>query len=209
MAASGSTLSLPQIIALWIKAGGPISTAPIAAARAMAESTGQTAVTSNNPGGGVNVGVWQLDTEGVGAGHSVSQLSDPLTNAKITVKATNGGRNWGEWSDNYQPFLAQAQADVANFRQKASGHSGGLSGLADDVLKGVEDIGSGAVGAVTGAVGQLLQLPSQVTGFLTSLEKPVQALLWIINPANVARVIAGVFGFLLLGAGLITLGLAA
>jgi hypothetical protein len=62
---------------------------------------------------------------------------------------------------------------------------------------------------VSTAVGQVLGLPSQVTGLLTSLEAPVQALMWIINPANVARLVAGIFGFLLLGAGLITLGMAA
>lgn len=200
--AAGQTLTLQQLEALWIKAGGPPATAPLAAAVAMAESSGRTAVTSANPDGGQNVGPWQLDTRGKGAGYTVAQLQDPATNAKITVAATNGGRDWSAWatfaSGAYTQFLGQAAGLLA-----------GVEHDVDGVLKGIGGDVSGAAGAVSSAVGQVLGLPSQVTGLLTSLERPAQALMWIINPANVARVIAGILGFLLLGAGLITLGMAA
>lgn len=201
------SLSAAQIIALWIKAGGSITSAPMALARALAESGGQAAVTSSNPDGGTNVGIWQLDTKGVGSGNTVSQLQNPLTNAQITVKATGGGKNWAEWADNYQQFLSQAQAAVTSFQSSAG--PGGLAAYADDVLKDVEGVTGAAAGAVSSAVGQLLQLPSQVTGFFSALETPVQKLMWIVNPTSWARIIAGVFGFLLLGAGLIALGMAA
>lgn len=204
---SGQTLSAAQIIALWLKAGGSISSAPMALARAQAESNGRTAVTSTNPDGGTNVGIWQLDTKGVGSGHTIAELQNPLTNAQITVKATNDGKNWADWADNYQAFLSQAQADVSSFQSNAGG--GGLSGYADDLLKGIEGIGSGAVNALGGAVGSLLQLPSQITDFFSALETPVQKLMWIVNPTNWARIIAGLLGFFLLGAGLIALGMAA
>jgi len=207
---TGQTLTPAQIIALWIKAGGSITSAPMALARALAESSGQTAVTSGNPDGGTNVGMWQLDTRGVGSGYSVSQLQNPLTNAQITVKATGNGANWSQWADNYGKFLNQANGDVAAFSGAAAGNSGGLAGYANDLLKGIEGIASaGAASAAAGVAGQLLQLPSQVTDFLTALEAPVQKLMWIVNPTSWARIIAGIFGFLLLGAGLITLGMAA
>lgn len=83
---------------LWEQAGGSSSTAYNAACHAMQESSGNPVVTSSNPDGGTNVGLWQLDTNGVGSGHSVSELSDPLTNAKITVAATNDGANWASWA---------------------------------------------------------------------------------------------------------------
>jgi len=206
--AQGKILSPLQIVALWIKAGGNLEFAPVAVARAMAESGGSASVTSANPDGGTNVGVWQLDTEGVGAGHTVSQLQDPLTNAKITVKATQGGTNWLEWSDNWQPWYAQAQQQVAAYETQQHDWTG-TGSFADHVLADLGNLGSGITGAVSSIAGQVLGLPSPVTDFLTALEKPVQGLMWFVNPANWARVVAGIFGFVLLGAGLVTLGLAA
>lgn len=85
--------------ALWTSNGGAQNTAAIAEAIGQAESGGQASVTSSNPDGGVNVGVWQLDTKGVGSGYTVAQLQNPNTNARITIMATNNGRNWSEWGD--------------------------------------------------------------------------------------------------------------
>lgn len=84
---------------LWTDNGGPSSTASFAASVAMAESSGSATVTSSNPDGGTNVGLWQLDTKGVGSGHTVAELQNPDLNAAITIAATNGGRNWTEWGD--------------------------------------------------------------------------------------------------------------
>ena len=83
---------------LWRMAGGSQGSANNAACHAIQESSGNASVTSPNPDGGINVGLWQLDTKGVGAGYNVSQLQDPLTNARITVRATNDGQDWAEWA---------------------------------------------------------------------------------------------------------------
>jgi hypothetical protein len=90
--------STAQLQQLWQAAGGSASSAPNAACHAMQESTGRPGVTSPNPDGGTNVGLWQLDTKGVGAGHTVAELQDPMTNAQITVSATRDGADWAEWS---------------------------------------------------------------------------------------------------------------
>jgi hypothetical protein len=111
-------LSDTQIIALWLKAGGSLSSAADAVARALAESSGNAAATSPNPDGGTNVGLYQLDTEGVGTGYSVSQLKDPYTNTQITVKATGNGQNWSEWSDDWTEYTSQAQAAVSQYQAK-------------------------------------------------------------------------------------------
>jgi hypothetical protein len=87
-----------KLMTLWVLAGGSPSSANNAACHAIQESSGSPTVTSGNPDGGTNVGLWQLDTKGVGAGHSVAQLQNPLTNARITVKATGNGANWSEWA---------------------------------------------------------------------------------------------------------------
>lgn len=88
-----------DLTSLWTANGGPTNTASFAAMVAMAESGGSATVTSPNPDGGTNVGLYQLDTKGVGAGYTVEQLQNPNLNTAITVKATNGGLNWAEWSD--------------------------------------------------------------------------------------------------------------
>jgi hypothetical protein len=85
--------------ALWTSNGGAQNTAAMAEAVAMAESGGSATVTSSNPDGGTNVGVFQLDTRGVGSGYTVAQLQNANTNTRITVMATNNGRNWSEWGD--------------------------------------------------------------------------------------------------------------
>lgn len=88
-----------SLITLWQQAGGSSATANNAACHAMQESSGNPKVTSSNPDGGTNVGLWQLDTPGgVGAGYSIAQLQNPLLNAQITVRATNNGTNWSQWA---------------------------------------------------------------------------------------------------------------
>lgn len=92
-----------SLMTLWISVGGTQSSASNAACHAMQESSGNPKAMSGNPDGGQNVGLWQLDTKGVGAGHTVAQLQDPVTNARITVQATRDPRtgdntNWSEWA---------------------------------------------------------------------------------------------------------------
>lgn len=91
--------TIAELEALWTSQGGSGQTAFEAANVAMAESGGNPLATSGNPDGGVNAGLWQLDTKGVGAGHTVSELQDPATNALLTIRATADGTDWREWSD--------------------------------------------------------------------------------------------------------------
>jgi hypothetical protein len=84
---------------LWTSNGGSKDTAAMAEAVAMAESGGSATVTSANPDGGTNVGIFQLDTKGVGSGYTVAQLQNANLNTRITVMATSNGTNWSEWGD--------------------------------------------------------------------------------------------------------------
>ena len=106
---TATTMTKDQIAALWTGNGGAASKANLAAAVAMQESSGRTQITSHNPDGGTNVGLWQLDTKGVGAGHTVEQLQDPATNARITIMGTANGTNWSHWeaytSGAYKKYL--------------------------------------------------------------------------------------------------------
>lgn len=108
---TAAVMTKDQIKALWIGNGGNPATANVAAAVALAESSGRTGpdVNTHNPDGGVNVGLWQLDTKGVGAGHSIDQLQDPATNCRITIMGSANGTNWSQWEgytkNGYKQYL--------------------------------------------------------------------------------------------------------
>lgn len=87
-----------QLMQLWTQNGGDPSAANNAACHAIQESGGRPGVTSTNPDGGINVGLWQLDTKGKGAGYSVPQLQDPNTNAKVAIQGSSNGRDWSAWA---------------------------------------------------------------------------------------------------------------
>jgi hypothetical protein len=93
-----STYNHLTLAALWQANGGSVGTANNAACHAMQESSGNPRAQSGNPDGGINYGLWQLDTRGVGSGYTPAQLMDPDTNARITVQATRDGADWSEWS---------------------------------------------------------------------------------------------------------------
>lgn len=113
-----STLTYAQLEGLWIANGGNKAVAPLAAAIAEAESSGITDATSPNPDGGTNVGLWQLDTKGKGAGYSAAQLKDPATNAAVTVQGSSNGTDWSAWetyvSGAYKRFMSASTTPDPN-----------------------------------------------------------------------------------------------
>jgi hypothetical protein len=97
--AGKGSYSQSAVAQLWINNGGPADTAGFAAQVAIAESSGSSTVTSSNPDGGTNVGIFQLDTKGVGSGYTATELQDPNLNTQLTIMATHGGTDWSEWGD--------------------------------------------------------------------------------------------------------------
>lgn len=87
-----------ELQALWVAAGGNSGKAAIAACIASHESSGNPFAESPNPDGGINVGLWQLDTKGVGSGLTVGQLKVPIINARRAVQGSANGTNWSHWS---------------------------------------------------------------------------------------------------------------
>ena len=106
-----------QLEQLWTASGGSSGTANVAAAIAQAESSGNKDVTSSNPDGGTNVGLWQLDTKGKGAGYTVAQLQDPTTNAHVAIMGSSNGTDWSAWatyaSGAYRKFLSSSSGVTA------------------------------------------------------------------------------------------------
>lgn len=167
-----TTLTYAQLEQLWISNGGNRAAAPIAAAVAMAESGGRSDVTSSNPDGGTNVGPWQLDTRGVGAGYSVAALQNPDTNAKLAIKGSGDGHDWGAWAT----WVSGA------YKQFLGGH-GIPPGTPSRSLQLPNPLGG----------------LSQITGFFTSAGHAID---WLLQPSHWVRIICGALGLGSVGAGL-------
>jgi Lysozyme like domain len=202
---SSNILTDAQIIALWLYEGGSIGSAKEALARALSESSGSPTVTSSNPDGGTNVGLYQLDTKGVGSGYSITQLQDPYTNTEITVKATNNGVDWADWADNWQDFISQADSAVSTFQTSAGSN---LLGYAKSILAGIGGANaatSSSSSDITGSGGWL----SFLTDPVSAAQDMLKIVEFLINPLSWLRIIAGFAGFIFLGAGLFMMAKAA
>jgi hypothetical protein len=113
----GTAYSFAQLEGLWINAGGSGATAPIAAAIALAESTGCSTATFNGetPSNSVASGLWQI--LGVPSGFEYSQVFDPAENAAMAVAKWKGaGKKFTPWttftSGAYKQFMSNATPDA-------------------------------------------------------------------------------------------------
>lgn len=85
--------TIPELVTLWVQAGGSALYAPVAAAIAMAESGGNSdAVNSSNSNGTVDRGLWQINSI-----HGGQSTLDPLANARAAVGISKGGTDWRPW----------------------------------------------------------------------------------------------------------------
>jgi hypothetical protein len=84
--------SLDDLKNLWISAGGDPVKADLAAAVAMAESSGNpSAFNGADPHGG-SFGLWQIN-----GAHGDAATFDPAGNAAAAVAISNNGANWNPW----------------------------------------------------------------------------------------------------------------
>lgn len=90
-----------QVAELWTTNGGDPDKTQWVQGIVTAESGGDPNSTSSNPDGGTNVGLFQLDTKGVGSGYTIEELKDPVRNTQITIMATRNGTDWADWGDTF------------------------------------------------------------------------------------------------------------
>lgn len=126
-----AVLSVDELKALWIQAGGNPQNAAIAAAVALAESAGRTDAGPTNGNGSVDRGLWQINSS-----HGSLSTFDPLGNARAAVQLSNNGANWQPWCTAYTDgacgtkggaYNLTAGSSVAKFLGKA-GATGTVSG---------------------------------------------------------------------------------
>lgn len=172
-----------------------------AVAVALAESSGDPNVTSSNPDGGTNVGLWQLDTKGEGAGYSVRQLQDPLTNASVAW------RGWNADGNTFDKHWQTAVNGTAAARMVQA--SGGAATAADFSGQGSS---GGAGGFVSGLIGGATSglNPASAASNLTTATAGVPVLnqLGTIAQDLTTPKFWGRVGLLILGGALVVVGLA-
>jgi hypothetical protein len=79
----GSTVSYGQLMGLAIAAGFPLAVAPVMAAIAEAESSGNPNATHTNSNGSVDSGLWQINTANSDVIAQYGNVFDPASNAKM------------------------------------------------------------------------------------------------------------------------------
>jgi hypothetical protein len=155
--------NLQQLAAIWVRAGGNAAFAPIAAAIAMAESSGNPNAIGHNTNGSIDRGLWQINSV-----HGGQSTTDPLANAKAAVAISNNGKTWSPWvtynTGAYKKYLSGAQTAAGPLQSDP-----------------VTAAASTAAGAVTGVI----DTATSVADFLGKLADPK---LWL----RILEVIGGV-----------------
>lgn len=172
------TDSYAQLEGYWIQAGGPKAVAPIAAAIALAEDSGQDSVQQGQPYATTGWGDWQI-TPGnsepqVGTNNA---LLNPLTNAKAAVaKYEQAGNSFTPWttftSGKYLQFL---QGNVPAQNQ-----------------------GSATTTPASTASAFGFSWPSEITNFFQDGQAFVDKLMWLVMPSSWLRIGAFLIGIALL-----------
>lgn len=155
--------SYSELENLWISNGGNPASAPIAAAIALAESSGDSTVV-NSIGA---TGLWQI-LQSAHPQWSIQQLQDPNINAQAAISISNNGSNWNPWQTytegTYLNFLQggsanpnTTSANSATFTKAGGGCNFGTISIAGsticpDGIIGIASIGVGLVLLTSGVL---------------------------------------------------------
>ena len=198
-------LSFGQLEGLWIQAGGPKVLAPVAAAIALAESSGNPAAINptDNNGAQSSFGLWQIST-GTHAAPSPN-WADPLTNAKLAVAKYRGAGNsfspWGTYdSGAYRKFLPSSYVAPSS-APPGTPQTATLAGFnPGDILDPFQ-----AITNVATSLGAAITSPADIATSVTRLAKDFNSLVslaavlvrdfeWLFVPSHWIRIMAFIFG---------------
>ena len=201
-----------QLETLWTQAGGPKTLAPLMAAIALAESSGNPAAlnTTDNGGTQTSVGLWQVST---GTHSYPASWTTPQGNAAEAVAKykSQGLGAWGTYTSGaYRQFyqggtpasaLPQGGGQQAQL-DSATGEPGWLGG-AFDIAEGpfgiLNAIGSEIVGVVSGGSGTAQSLEGiwkSADVFVKEIDVMLKGIEWLFVPSHWVRIGAFWFGVL-------------
>lgn len=207
-----TTLSFSQLEGAWVQAGGDPSMAPLMAAIALAESSGDPSATNptDNNGTQTSWGLWQISN----GDHSEPDpnWADPVTNARLAVGKIHdqGLGAWGTYTSGaYRQFL---EGGVSPTSPPTGAGGGGvplpgspgatpainIPGVGQWLVPLLQQFnqavpGSGLAGIVGSTMGPIANVFQDFSHALTT---SMTAILWLVNPRNWLRIICGAVGFL-------------
>lgn len=221
--ASGNTGSNNSLAQLWIQAGGSPGMANMMAAIAMAESTGNVgAVSPKNSDGTVDQGLWQINSSHTQF-DPTKLVTDPLYNAQaaVSVYKSQGLGAWSTYTNGaYQQFLGTAAASQYSLTRPGGGSgSGGGSSSGGDIVTALDSIGTqqstvlpvasggirtiglfGWLGEIFAGVPVTSDVPDPLAP-IHAVESAAgttadffKAILWILNPVNILRMVEFLVG---------------
>lgn len=198
---AGTKYSFAQLEALWINNGGSKATAPIAAAIALAESSGcSTALNpTDNNGAQSSFGLWQVSN----GTHNppASNIYDPNVNAKQAVaKWTNAG-GFGPWgtynSGTYKQFLSGASPSDSGVPGSPGTQQAQTVSIWSDIGSPFAAVASSLAGVITKpwdiatSVTRLATDFNSLVGLLNTFLKDIE---WLFVPSHWVRVFCFIFG---------------
>jgi len=172
-----ATYTYSQLEGFWTGAGGSAVTAPIAAAIAMAESSGSDVIQQGQPYATTGWGLWQItpgnSEPSIGTDN---QLLNPQTNAKAAVA------KWEAAGKSFTPWTTFTSGKYLQF------------------LKGnvpASNSGTTATPASTTALPGF-SFPSEITSFFSDASAFTEKLMWLAMPSSWVRIGAFLAGVALL-----------
>jgi hypothetical protein len=120
--ARGGRVGKAALKSLWTRAGGSKRAADIAAAVALAESSGDPGASNRNSDGSIDRGLWQINSV-----HGALSTFGELANARAAVSISHNGSDWHPWTT----FKTGAYRRFLSSDGGASGSRGGSGGAAD------------------------------------------------------------------------------
>lgn len=220
-----ATLSFAQLESVWIQAGGSSAMAPLMAAIALAESSGNPNATNPTDNGGrqTSWGLWQISN----GDHSqpAPNWNDPVENARLALGKlqSQGLGAWGTYdSGAYRQFLqGNVPPDPSGIPAGGGGTGGSTGGgpggggtvlpadLLDNPLGTLIQGLAGQGGTVGGLAGFLGGIGAFIGNLDSGLATFFKGVLWLVNPMNWLRIIAGIVGTVALIIGLVFVAKAA
>lgn len=209
MQLTGADLTFAQLESVWIQAGGSATLAPLMAAIALAESSGDPTATNptDNNGTQTSWGLWQIST----GNHDEPNpdWADPLENAKLAVAKWNsqGLWAWGTYTSGaYKKYLPNGYVAPNSDIPGVGGATEGGQGAAGTVT--TEGSWTSGLGTVwSDATSGLVTIPGVVLGTFGDVDKGVAALYnhlaLFFQPSTYVRIGAGVVGGLCLVAAIV------
>jgi hypothetical protein len=160
-----------QLEGFWTGAGGSSATAGIAAAIAMAESSGENVIQQDQPYATTGWGLWQItpgnSEPSIGTDN---ELLNPQTNAKAAVA------KWKAAGESFQPWTTFTSGKYLSFLQG--------------------NVPASSTGATTTAASGLpgFSFPSEITSFFSDASAFTEKLMWLAMPSSWVRIGAFLIG---------------